>query len=56
MIIGGCETKENICGSSNPLCKYFEIYYPEDSIIGEDVAELAEEDLETYLPDHPFLQ
>jgi|TARA_B100001540_G_scaffold7086_1_gene6266 hypothetical protein len=48
MIIGGCETKENICDSSNPLCKYFEIYYPEDSIIGEDVAELAEEDLETY--------
>ena len=48
MIIGGCETKENICDSSNPLCKYFEIYYPEGSIIGEDVAELAEEDLETY--------
>tara|TARA_B000000475_G_scaffold185383_1_gene149505 strand:+ start:443 stop:1063 length:621 start_codon:yes stop_codon:yes gene_type:complete len=48
MIIGGCETNANICDSSNPLCKYFEIYYPEDSILGDDVAELADQDMETY--------
>ena len=48
MIIGGCETNANICDSSNSLCKYFEIYYPEDSILGDDVAELADQDMETY--------
>ena len=48
MIVASCATNENICDSSNPLCNYFEIYYPEDSILGEDVAELSEEDLATY--------
>ncbi|MDG2101664.1 MAG: hypothetical protein GWO78_04420 [Dehalococcoidales bacterium] len=43
-----CSAEENICSSENILCEFFEIYYPIQSNISPDNAELSETDLDTY--------
>jgi hypothetical protein len=43
-----CSSKDNVCSSDNLLCEFFEIYYPVDSNISLNDAQLSEIDLDTY--------